>query len=296
MEQHFGKVPEVPFSVALLNYAKVQKRDHPKHFLGNTRYRLKTLECWFRGYSLSEISLGVVQQFMNERLEHVSLGTAHKDVSTLRAMLNKAHREGLLERAPKFPKLKPLKHRTRWLLPEEEDRLVCAAAPHLAPLIRFAVDTGGRRSELLGLDWRQVDMRNRRITFLDTKNGEDRTVRLCDRAVAVLASIDLKDDGSVFTYKGKAIASVKRAFDRARREANLKDVRFHDLRHTFASRLVQDGVPLYDVMHMMGHKSLAMVQRYAHLAPDYQDRAVQALNRFGHNLDTVPRREAAYVG
>ena len=67
----------------------------------------------------------------------------------------------------------------------------------------------------------------------------------------------------------------------------MDDVRFHDLRHTFASRLVQGGVPLYNVMQLMGHKSLEMVQRYAHLAPDYQEGAVQVLNRLGHNLGTV---------
>ncbi|MDP6953733.1 MAG: tyrosine-type recombinase/integrase [Alphaproteobacteria bacterium] len=73
----------------------------------------------------------------------------------------------------------------------------------------------------------------------------------------------------------------------------LSDVRFHDLRHTFASRLVQQGVPLYDVMHLMGHKSLDMVQRYAHLAPDFQERAIQALNQLGHNLGTGEGDKAA---
>jgi integrase len=69
----------------------------------------------------------------------------------------------------------------------------------------------------------------------------------------------------------------------ARRYLNLNDVRFHDLRHTFASRLVQMGVPLYDVMHFTGHKSFDMVQRYSHLAPGYQERGIQALNAFGTN-------------
>ena len=80
---------------------------------------------------------------------------------------------------------------------------------------------------------------------------------------------------------------IKTSYNRARKNAGLEDVRFHDLRHTFASRLVQGGVPLYDVMQMMGHKSLEMVQRYSHLAPDYQERAVNVLNGFGHNIGTM---------
>ena len=211
----------------------------------------------------------------------------------LKANLNKAHREGLMDAPPRFPKSKVLKHRTRWLTLEEEKRRTQAAPRHLVPLIRFAVDTGGRLSELLSLDWRNVEMEERRIRFTDTKNGEDRTVRLCDRAHATLVAIGPKDSGTVFTYNGRRVKSMKTAFNKARERAGLEDVRFHDLRHTFASRLVQVGVPLYEVMHLTGHKSLEMVQRYSHLAPDYAERAIQALNAFGHDLVTPQGRDAA---
>jgi len=86
---------------------------------------------------------------------------------------------------------------------------------------------------------------------------------------------------------------LKAVLNKARERAGLEDLHFHDLRHTFASRLVQAGVPLYEVMHLTGHKSLEMVQRYAHLAPDYADRAIQALNAIGHDLDTLQSRDAA---
>jgi hypothetical protein len=80
---------------------------------------------------------------------------------------------------------------------------------------------------------------------------------------------------------------LKTAFDKAREKADLNDVRFHDLRHTFASCLVQQGLPLYEVMHMTGHRSLVMVQRYAHLAPEFQERAIVALNHYGHDFVTL---------
>ncbi len=99
--------------------------------------------------------------------------------------------------------------------------------------------------------------------------------------------------GPVFTFRGKMMRTVQTGFTKARDRAGLQDVRFHDLRHTFASRLVQGGVPLYDVMELMGYKSLEMVQRYTHLEPTYQDKAIQALNDHWHKSGTITGRQAA---
>jgi len=192
--------------------------------------------------------------------------------------------------------LPPRRYLTReeavgWLTVDEEQRLLKAAVPHLWALIAFAVDTGGRRSELFKLDWRNVDLLRGFVTFTKTKNGEDRSVRLTDWAKRVLIDLGPKTSGPVFTYREKPIKDVKTTFDRARQKAGLDDFRFYDLSHSFTSRLVQKGIPIYEVMHLTGHKSLAMVQRYAHLAPDYQNRAIEALNNFGHSFGTVGQDE-----
>jgi len=278
LAEHFGKKPELPFSEALLRYAKAQKRDHPKHFKSKTRYRIKFLAQWFKGYNVSDFTYGAMQDFADKRMETVSSAMVLRDVAIIKAAINKARREGLTDFVPNFPKLKPSRPRNRWLTVDEERRLVNAAADHLKPLILFAIDTGGRLSELLGLDWRNVDLMARRVTFVETKNGEDRSLRLCQRAEKTLAALGPKDSGPVFTYKDKSLNSIKSAFGNARTKAKLEDVRFHDLRHTFASRLVQGGIPLYNVMHLTGHKSLSMVQRYAHLAPDFQEGAIKVLD------------------
>ena len=103
--------------------------------------------------------------------------------------------------------------------------------------------------------------------------------------------MDPEEQGPVFTFRGKGLKTLGTSFPQAREAAGLPHVHFHDLRHTYASRLVQGGVTLYDVMHLMGHKSLRMVQRYAHLAPDYQKGALKVLNRAPgngwHDLGTV---------
>jgi integrase len=178
MEQHFGKIPETPFNDALLNYAKAQKRDHPKHFNTITRYQLQMLQSWFGQFMLPEITSVVIRRYFDERRESVKETTAQKNVSTLRAILHRAVDDGLLGTVPSFPKMKAPKPRSRFLTPEEEERLIRCSASHLVPLIRFAVETGGRSSEILNLSWDTVDLEKGLITFKDTKNGDDRTIRL----------------------------------------------------------------------------------------------------------------------
>ena len=287
LAEHFGKKPEVPFAKALLRYAEVQKRDHSKHFKNVMRYLLKRQMQYFGKLNLSDIKPSLIRRMIDERLEEVRLNTVLKDVTVLKAILNMAHREELLDAVPPFPRMKSAPSRNRWLTDEELDRLVGQAAAHQKPIILFAVDTGGRLSEVLGLDWRNVDLANKRVTFVETKNGEDRTIPLCERALSVLTALGPKNSGPVFTFQGRAIKKVQTAFEKAREKAGLEDVHFHDLRHTFASRLVQGGVPLFEVMHMTGHKSMKMVQRYAHLAPDYQDKSIRVLNGSGHITDTI---------
>ncbi len=291
LEDHFGKKPELPFSEALTRYAKAKKRDNTKNFMAKTRYRIRYLAKRFEGWNVSDFTYRNVQAFVDERLESVSSAMCLADLAIVRAAINMARREELTDFVPNFPKLKPSKPRNRWLTYEEEERLVAAAASHLKPLIRFAVDTGGRRSELLGLDWRNVDLASRRITFIETKNGEDRSVRLCERAYQTLLAFGPKEQGPVFTWGGKAVKDMRSSFARACERAGIENFRFHDLRHTFASRLVQGGVPLYEVMNLTGHKSLSMVQRYAHLAPEFQEAAIRVLDQrpksFGHISGTV---------
>ena len=296
LEDHFGKKPDLPFSEALLRYAKAQKRDHSRHFMTKTRYRLRFLADQFEGWNISDFKFRAVQDFVDERLETVSSGFVARDLAILKAILNKARREELTDFVPNFPKVKGSKPRTRWLSVDEEQRLVAEAAPHLQHLIHFAVDTGGRKSELLTLDWRNVNLAQKRVTFIDTKNGEDRSVRLCERAEATLNALSPESSGPVFTFHGKAIKCIKKGFDAARKRAGIEDIRFHDLRHTFASRLVQGGVPLYEVMSLTGHKSLQMVQRYAHLAPDFQTRAIGVLDDLRHDIVTVQKSEGLEKG
>ncbi len=287
-EQH-GKIPDSLFRDALLRYAKEKKRKNANGYEDSTRYRLQAFLNRFGDLYLSEISTRLIHEYADERFDAVAEATVQKELSILKAILNKAKEEEYLEKMPNFPKLEAIVGRCRWLTREEEAKLLSVSAEHLVPIIIVALDSGGRRSELLRLDWQDVDFENEVLTFRNTKNGEDRTIRMTDRVFSTLFGLDPRARGAVFTYQGKPIKRFKASFETARAKAELVDFRFHDLRHTFASRLVQQGEDLYRVMHLMGHKSYRMVQRYAHLAPGYQAEAIGKLNSFGHTLGTAEK-------
>ena len=287
LERHFGTIPDTPFQDSLVRYGQERKRENPQAYEDNVKYRLQRLIDSFGHLNIGDIKFVNIQDYADLRFKSVSRATVLKELSTLKAILNKAFREGFLPAMPPFPKIKPVQGRNRWLTVEEEVRLLKAASPHLKLIIQFALDTGGRRSEILKLNWQNVDLDRGFITFTKTKNGEDRAVRLTERARKVLVEIGPKKSGNVFTFNDKPIRSVKTSFDSAREKAGVEDFRFHDLRHTFASRLVQQGIPLYEVMQLTGHKSFQMVQRYAHLAPEFQEKAISALEVYGQPAPAI---------
>lgn len=169
--------------------------------------------------------------------------------------------------------------RVRYLTPDDEKpRLLaaCETDARLCFLVRLALATGGRRGELLGLRWREVDLERGSVTFLETKNGTHRSVALTGKELelARTASRDKLPSQLVFATSTTASAAKqapfpRHAWDRALQEAQIEDFVFHDLRHTHASYLAMSGATLREIAEALGHRTLDMVMRYAHLAPDH---------------------------
>lgn len=198
------------------------------------------------------------------------------------AILNHAARMRWCGR-PVIARPKQPKGRVRWITYEEAERLIQDAAPHLRPLVVFLLCTGARLSEALYLDWRQVDLSRAHVTFLDTKNGEDRGVPLHPRAVAAVASVAWPREGAVFRRpagkigrtgrlwlpyedrEGKGGGQVSTAWAGMCRRAKVRDFSPHDCRHTWATWHYTANRDLLGLMKLGGWKSLAMVERYAHV-------------------------------
>jgi len=179
--------------------------------------------------------------------------------------------------------------RVRFLSKEEENRLRAAVVP-VAPVppwdweealleLDVALNTGMRKGEQFSLTWDQVDFANRNIHLNLTKNGSSRYVRLNTVALAALAQLKRRQDRLGYPADSRifSIKDPSEWFDAAVERAGIEDVTWHTLRHTFASRLVMRGVNLRTVQVLMGHKSIIMTARFAHLAPSHKRAAVELI-------------------
>lgn len=270
----------------------------------------------FGAKPLHEITPFAVERWRVARLKAVKPITVNKELGALKALLTRAVQWGQLPDHPLRSVKRAKEDRSgvvRYLTPAEEqalrnaltardvDRIHARAnanawrrargykelpelgpyGDHLTPVVLLALNTGLRRGELLGLTWRDVDLVAGRLTVrgAGTKSGRTRYVPLNGEARAVLKEWQEQATGDlVFPGDdGEKMADLKTAWTKVAETAGLKDFRFHDLRHTFASKLVQAGVDLNTVRELLGHSDFALTLRYAHLAAENKVAAVAKL-------------------
>jgi integrase len=247
------------------------------------------LTSFFGDQYLFQITLADAERYKQQRLERVDPATVNKELNCLKAMLNKAVAWGYLQTHPLrgMKGLKELPGRLRYLTPDEKARLLdaCASPSYLRPIVDLAMHTGMRRSEILGLRWADVDLRRRTITLTHTKNNERRVIPVNDTVAATLKALPRHLDTDLL-FPAVNGPMVTRAFWRACRKARLPNLRFHDLRHTFASYLAMGGFNLRTIQQLLGHRDLRMTSRYAHLSADHLQQAVKSLDAvLGESFD-----------
>lgn len=244
---------------------------------------VRRIVAHFERWPCDRVDQTAVDEYIAKHHPSAAPATVIKAVITpTTAVLRVAADRGWSDRRT-FARRKVRNKPVRWLREDEAARLVDAAAPHLRPLLTFLLHTGARLGEALRLEWRDVDLAARRVSFLETKNGDTRGVPLNEDAFLALANLTHREGRVFLTPDGHPYhdtrphgggSPIKTAFATARRRAGIDGVRVHDLRHTYASWLVMAGVPLRTVAELLGHKSLTMVARYAHLCPDHMANAV----------------------
>ena len=154
---------------------------------------------------------------------------------------------------------------------------------YLTPLVLLAKNTGMRRGELFNLRWENVTLDEKRLTVAGakTKSSQTRHISLNKEATKVLKSWQKQTStqGLVFpSEKGTSLTNIKNSWAGLLKNARIKDFRFHDLRHDFASKLVMAGTPLNTVRDLLGHTDIKTTLRYAHLAPEHQASWVEKIN------------------
>jgi integrase len=281
--------------------AKADKRSHSDDLLHARRWRQL-----MPGRTVQGIKPADIHGYIGARKSTgVSNATVNRELAFMAACIAWCNRElgWNLPNPIQGRKLKEAEGRTRWLSVEEAGRLMDAAranarAPYLADFLSLALNTGMRRGEMLGLEWARVDLQRRVITLeaMHTKTGKFRSVPVNDNARIALInrarfrSEHCPDSPWVFAHAdGERITCLKRSFATACRVAGIEDFRIHDLRHTCAAWLVSAGVPLPEVRDLLGHSSVTMTERYAHLAQDNIRAAVSRLDqvsRSGHAGDS----------
>jgi len=246
---------------------------------------MKRLTPFFTGRDMAFLKASVVRAYINQRLGmQASPATINREISLLSAAINYACREWdwVIPNPAAGRKLKEPEGRVRFITETEASRLIRVAsknelAPHLADFLVLALHTGMRSGEILNLSWDQVNLSSRFIILSgeETKSGRRRSIPLNTRAHSAVMSRKafsakwcLGSDWVFTNRKGARIQSVKTSFASTCKAVGIKDFRIHDLRHTCAAWLVTAGVPLTEVRDLLGHRSITMTERYAHLSPE----------------------------
>lgn len=262
------------FEESYLPYVKPRKRSWKKD---ESLFRLR-VESAFGHKRLNELSRQAIQSFHAELLTHnLSEATADHYVKLIRQMLNKAVEWDVIEVNP-IARIKLFNPDNRLenyldatqveklvkLLRADTNRTVCNVA-------LFLLSTGARLNEALAATWEHIDRDNRvwRIPASTNKSKRVRSVPLNDSALEVLGSLGTEDSHQhlfVSAKTGERLGNIHKVWDRLRNEAGLPRLRLHDLRHQYASFLVNSGRSLYEVQKILGHSSHSVTERYAHLS------------------------------
>jgi integrase len=279
-ETHFGIKPQRSWQEAVVRFLELKRT---LRSFSDVQRICRLLDPYLGSMMLNQITGDVIWSIVQGELKRGNKpATVNRYMSTVRALLRMARDEW--QWIDSFPKIKLLAgevERDRWLTHEDADRLIRHCAPHLAALVRYALATGCRASEITGLEWNRVDL-NRRTAWLNkTKNGTPRGVPLNEDAIEVLEEQRGKCAKFCFTYQGEPIqgAISNTAWYSALEAAGIEDFRFHDLRHTWASWHRQAGTSCDELKDLGGWKSRVMVDRYAKYATEHLAVAANRIQR-----------------
>jgi integrase len=251
----------------------------------------KKLKDYYLCYITPSVISELKEQLLKEETPRKTLrsqSTANRYLAALSGVFSVAVREwNWLKENPmsKIARYKEGKPRDRFLTKEEIEKLlaICktSKSPHLYAVTLFAICSGARKGEILGLKWKDLDFTRNTATFRDTKNGETRTIPLSPVLVGCL--LDEKKKRIILSEyvfpscDGKQPADIRGAWENAIQEADL-DICFHTLRHTAASHLTMGGASTIEVGAVLGHKTLAMVKRYSHLSVSSTAKVLYRMN------------------
>lgn len=231
---------------------------------------------------------GVRKQFIYKEVEKtikVKDSTINRHLTTISKMFSLCINQDLISKNPckLAGKYRENNYKIRYLTSEEEERLFNAITPeseYLRPIIITALQTGMRKSEILSLKWSQVDFRQGFIDVLKSKSGKERKIPISSKLDKVLRTLyAVSDSDYVFINPVTSLpyVDIKKSFNSLINRAGIVNFRFHDLRHTVATRMVESNIDLVVVQEILGHAKIETTMRYAHPVPERKKLAVECL-------------------
>ncbi len=282
--EQLGEKPAYTWEQACVRY--LREKAHKKS-LNDDKCFIKYFTGFFAGRELRSIKrdevLSAVSQLTYDRAgpfgrskrkgESVSGSRMNRYLTFAATLFRLAANEWeWIDRVLTFKKKKEANKRIRWITKQEASRLLSELAPHLQAIVKFALSTGLRHGNIVGLQWSQVNLVQKMawVHPEDAKAGKAIGIPLNQSALDALISQVGKNPKWVFTFRGRPVKTAAAdGFRNGLRKSGIENFRFHDLRHTWASWLVQSGVPLHIIQELGGWQSFEMVKRYAHLAPEH---------------------------
>lgn len=258
---------------------------HPKD-IRTVRSRMKGLVAEFGDRTAEGIKPSEIEHWLSTRQDWAP-ATKNRYRALMSLVFRQAMRNGKAKNNPARLVAARTENngRIRYLLDEEERALRAVMReryPSHIPALDVALNTGMRKGEQFSLTWDCVDLKRKQIALDETKNGSSRHIPInstCLEAFNLLAKSPHKKTDRIFrSTLGEPLNDPRQWFATAMDEANIAGFRWHDLRHTFCSRLVMAGVDIRTVAELAGHKTLAMAMRYAHLAPAHNLNAIEKLH------------------
>ncbi|EML0364164.1 site-specific integrase [Providencia rettgeri] len=290
-----GEDPEYTFDEACLRWLKDKQH---KRTLRNDKCKMRFWLIHFKGRKLSSITNNECQDLIAKMKNRgsqkgfPSQSSKYSHLAFIRSLLRIAANEwGWLKSAPYIKAIPSRQVRIKWLTREQATALIDNAVDYLKPVITFALATGLRRGNILSLEWSQVDL-VRKVAWINpeqSKNYRAIGVSLNDTACQIIRDQIGRHTKYVFVRERKKngvidlvpmTVNANKAFNSAMKKAGIEGFHFHDLRHTWASWLIQAGVPLSALQEMGGWESIEMVKRYAHLSPIH-------LQEHAKNIDDI---------
>jgi integrase len=296
IDQPTAQAPGITFQQAADRYLAMKARK--KTVSNDTRHLAEFVAVFGGGTSLADITSSKISAWKAAKLaatcpmtgEPYAAATINRPLATLRHLLFLARDEWeVLTAVPKIRQEREPQGRLRWLTQEEIGALLAACDRSTSRELRhgvvLALNTGLRLAELYGLTWDRVDLSRSVIRLELTKSGRRREVPINADALAALSSLGPRSEGRVFKVR-----DPRQSYRHAVRRAKLDDVTFHTLRHTFASWAMMRGASLKELQELLGHASLTMTMRYAHLAPERLKQAVSRLDGLTSGVQPSPLR------